>query len=69
MHVEGKNAGTVPEFKGREEDWIKTLDDIIFAFEYEVEASIAEGLSMETVEIKRLHGLKLFARYFDNLWD
>ena len=59
-----KNEYDVDEFHHNRWDWV--LDEMIWAF-----ATIAEdagGLS-KTEQMRLDNGLRLFGRYFQNLWD
>jgi hypothetical protein len=47
-----------------EQEWRSVLDDIIFAFEYQLKED-ADKKSRK----RQKRGLKLFAIYYNNLWD
>jgi len=49
--------------------WAEALRKMLFAFEYVIDPSTYEHLSMLEINNRREKGLALFAKYFDHLWD
>ncbi len=53
-------------FNEKQKVWIKILDDIIFSFKYQIEEDCSKNPKETIKKIDR--GLKLFAKYFKDLW-
>jgi len=77
---EDKKNGTVVELNNvvpgpnleslTEQEWRDVLDDIIFAFEYQIKSDHPDFDYKDNRGMKRQkRGLKLFSIYYNNLWD
>ena len=56
-----------------EDEWAAVLDDIIFAFQWQIDLDSPDGTADENDfkkgEARQKRGLKLFSIYYRNLWD
>lgn len=78
--VDSKNAPSIPDFpnvehftkdtsfKEKEKYWSEILAEMIFPFEYHVCPENFEHLELQDINERVEKGLKLFAKYFTNLW-
>ena len=51
------------------EKWAEILEDILVPFLYNVEPNLFEERSTMELEKMKSKGLRLFAEYFNHLWD
>jgi len=51
-----------------EQEWRDVLDDIIFAFEYQLKKDDLDYYNKKDMQ-RQKRGLKLFSIYYNNLWD
>ena len=79
-HHKNEKDDTVTELTGvfpgpdvetlTEQEWRDVLDDIIFAFEYQIKSDHIDFDPDDKKALQRQkRGLKLFSIYYDNLWD
>ncbi|MCU7618556.1 hypothetical protein NZ698_15285 [Chryseobacterium sp. PBS4-4] len=78
--VDSKKAPSVPDFsdvdffskttsfKEKEKYWSEILSEMIIPFEYHCYPDRFDQLELEDINNKVDKGLKLFAKYFTNLW-
>ncbi len=69
LFIEGKNKSIPSEFADKPEEWIKVLDTVILAFEYETDTSVYEGLSFADIEQRQKEGFENFAKFYSTMWD
>ena len=66
-----------PGYKGpasfTENEWCAILDDIIFAFQWQINFDTYDGTvndkELKAGEKRQARGLQLFSIYYKNLWD
>jgi len=49
--------------------WISILQEMLFPFDYQMNASKYIELELKEVKERKKKGLALFAEYFEHLWD